>query len=78
MEEYLKEIDIFNFTKSGLSLNSINDNVINLYNRNGNKNQDKVDENTSYILKQNKLHIKYKNIIYEIEKVPYIFYKEKE
>ena len=44
MEEYLKSINIFNFDKSDISLNSISDSVIDLYNKNGNKNQDAFKE----------------------------------
>ena len=81
MEEYLKRINIFNFNKSDISLNSISDSVIDLYNKNGNKTQDAFKgENKikfSYILKENKLLIKYNNIEYEIEKEPFSFYNEK-
>ena len=80
MEEYLKSINIFNFDKSDISLNSISDSAIDLYNKNGNKNQDAFKEEDkikfSYILKDNKFIIKYNNIEYEIEKEPFSFYNE--
>ena len=81
MEKYLKSINIFDFTKSGVSLKEISDLVLDLYNKNGNQNQDSYKEknNTkfSYILTNNKFKINYDNIEYEIEKEPFSFYNEK-
>ena len=80
MEEYLKRINIFNFTKSSISLNSITDSVLDLYKNNGNKSQDTYKKENqiifSYILKDNKFIIQYNNMEYEIEKEPFIFYNE--
>ena len=81
MEEYLKKINIFNFDKSGISLDSISDSVLDLYKSNGNKDEDSYKENNiikfSYILQNNKFKIKYDTIEYEIEKEPFTFYNEK-
>ena len=51
MEKYLKSINIFDFTKSGVSLKEISDSVLDLYNKNGNQNQDSYKEknNTKFL-----------------------------
>ena len=81
MVEYLQSINFFNFSKFGVALESINDAVLDLYNKNGNKNKDKYEingQNFSYVITKDRyFQIKYNNIVYKIEKEPFIFYNEK-
>ena len=80
MEDYFKNSSIFKHSILGYDLNSITDLVIDLYNKNGNKNEDtisNIDYQISYKLKNDIFIISFNDINYKIEKNPFLFYHKK-
>lgn len=75
----MKSEQIFDYSLHRISLNSITDTVIDLYNIYANINENEFyqdDIKVSYKLIDDKFHIKYKNIEYEVDKELFIFFNE--
>ena len=79
MEDYIKSEQIFDYSLKDISLNFITDSVIDKYNENVNINENEFYKDkikVSYKLINDKFHIKYNKIEYEVDKDYFIFYNE--